>query len=249
MTRLHPFLAGLLCLTLCAAARAETLTVAVAGNFAKAMESLTAEYMKTSGHSVRISVGSTGKLYAQIRNGAPFDAFFAADVARPEKLDAEGIAIAGSRFTYAIGRLVLWSPKADMIDDSGNVLGQAGFAHLAIANPRLAPYGSAARQTLEALGLWEALQPRLVRGENIAQAFHFVLSGHAELGFVALSQIPRADTGAITGSQWLVPRALYSPIEQQAVLLTDSPAARDFMRFLRGAEGRAIIHGFGYSTP
>lgn len=229
-------------------ATAETLTVAVAANFARPMAALVEAFEADSAHRARLSIGSTGKLYAQIRNGAPFDAFFAADVQRPHRLEAEGAAVAGSRFTYAIGRLVLWSPDPDRVEAGGRVLGRDDFAHLAIANPRLAPYGLAARQTLEALGLWEALQPRLVRGENIGQAFHFVRSGHAELGLVAWSQLPH-DDGRIRGSHWRVPTSLYAPIEQQAVRLSDSEAARDFMRFMRSDRARTLIHGFGYTTP
>lgn len=236
------------CLLVSAALAAETLTVAVASNFARPMAALVEVFEADSAHRVRLSIGSTGKLYAQIRNGAPFDAFFAADVQRPHRLEAEGAAVAGSRFTYAIGRLVLWSPDPDRVEAGGRVLGRDDFAHLAIANPRLAPYGLAARQTLEALGLWEALQPRLVRGENIGQAFHFVRSGHAELGLVAWSQLPH-DNGRIRGSHWLVPTSLYAPIEQQAVRLSDSDATRDFMRFMRSDRARTLIHGFGYTTP
>ena len=232
-----------------ATAAAETLTLAVAANFAAPLKELAEQYAGETGTEARISVGSTGTLYAQIRNGAPFDAFFAADVERPRKLEAEGLSVADSRFTYAVGRLVLWSPKPDRVNDAGSILATERFTHLAIANPRLAPYGLAARQTLEKMGLWEALQPRLVRGENIGQTFHFVGSGHAELGFVALSQLPHDPDGGIRGSHWRIPAALYDPIEQQAVSLQDTEAVRDFMRFVRSDRGRALIRRHGYATP
>lgn len=230
-------------------ATAEPLTLAVAANFAGALETLAEQYEADTGDRVRISVGSTGRLYAQIRNGAPFDAFFAADVERPRKLEAQGLSVPDSRFTYAVGRLALWSPDPGRVDDAGRILATGGFEHLAIANPRLAPYGLAARQTLEKMGLWETLQPRLVRGENIGQTFHFVSSGHAELGFVALSQIPRDDDGGVRGSHWRIPTALYDPIEQQAVSLQDTQALREFMRFVRSDRARALIHRAGYTTP
>ncbi|MAT66004.1 MAG: molybdate ABC transporter substrate-binding protein [Gammaproteobacteria bacterium] len=229
-------------------ATADILTLAVASNFAQPMQTLIEAYEAESPHRVRLSIGSTGKLYAQIRNGAPFDAFFAADRARPQRLESEGLAVSGSRFTYAIGRLVLWSPEPTRITSAGKALSRDDFSHLAIANPRLAPYGLAARQTLERMGLWETLLPRLVRGENIGQTFHFVSSGHAELGFVALSQLPRDAGNAIAGSHWVVPASLYDPIEQQAVRLRESTAIRDFMRFIRSEQARALIHGYGYST-
>ena len=228
---------------------AETLTLAVAANFAATLETLAAQYEVDTGHRVRLSAGSTGRLYAQIRNGAPFDAFFAADVERPRKLEAEGLSVPGSRFTYAVGRLVLWSPEAGRVKPNGSALKTGEFEHLAIANPRLAPYGMAARQVLEKMGLWQALQPRLVRGENIGQAFHFVSSGHAELGFVALSQVQRDPHGTIRGSHWQVPTALHDPIEQQAVSLQDTEVVHDFMRYVRSDKTRALIRRHGYATP
>jgi molybdate transport system substrate-binding protein len=191
--------------------------------------------------------GSTGKHYAQIRNGAPFDAFFAADADRPMRLEQEVRIVPGSRFTYAIGQLVLWSPDAGLVDPGGAVLQSDRFRHLAIANPDLAPYGAAARSVLQALGLWDALAPKLVRGENIGQTFQFVISGNAELGFVARSQL-EAPGRAPAGSSWPPPRDLYPPIEQQAVLLRDSPASRAFLAFMR-ARARAIVRAYGYDSP
>ncbi|MEQ9103438.1 MAG: molybdate ABC transporter substrate-binding protein [Rhodothermales bacterium] len=233
------------------------IRVAVASNFAPALEALAHAFEAQTGHVVTPVPGSTGKLYAQIRNGAPFDAFFAADVERPRLLEEEGRAVPGTRFTYAIGTLVLWSPDPDLVDADGAVLnpaeGDAGafrFRFLALANPTLAPYGKAAEQVLRARGVWDALQDRMVRGENIGQAYQYVYSGNAELGFVALSQLMgpggvATDIGR-TGSRWEPPQALYDPIAQQAVLLTENKVARDFLDFVRSPAARDIIHGYGY---
>lgn len=223
----------------------DEITLAVASNFTKAAQQLAAEFEKISGHKVRLAFGSTGAHYAQISHGAPFDAFFAADVKTPALLERERKIIPGSRVTYAQGQLVLWSPKADFINLKGEVLQQTTFKYLAIANPKLAPYGLAAQQTLEALGILAQVEARLVRGENISQTHQFIASGAAELGFVALAQII---TGAIKGSYWLVPQNLYDPIEQQAVLLTDKQAARDFLGFVQSDAGRKIIQAYGYTV-
>jgi molybdate transport system substrate-binding protein len=226
--------------------------VAVAANFARPLGEIGAAFEKATGHRVVSSPGSTGKLHAQIRNGAPFDVLLAADAERPRLLEEEGSAVAGSRFPYALGRLVLWSAKPSFVDGAGpKVLEKAlgtGFRHLAIANPKTAPYGAAARQVLEKLGLWQKVSPRIVQGEDIGQAFQFVVTGNAELGFVALSQLQ----GGAGGSRWLVPADLHAPIEQQAVLLArgrDNPAARAFLAFLKGKEGRAIVERSGYALP
>ena len=242
---LLPTLLLLLALPWAGGVSAAEARIAVAANFAPALRALAAAFEARGGGRMVIVVGSTGKLYAQIRHGAPFDALFAADEQRPQLLEQQGRARPGSRFTYAIGRLALWSPEAGRVDAAGRVLTEGRFRHLAIANPKLAPYGRAARQVLTARGLWPSLRPRLVRGENVAQAWQFVHSGNAELGFVALSQVRQAQTG----SHWVVPQALYAPIVQQAVLLTDNPLAADFLRFVRGGEGRAMIESFGYLLP
>jgi molybdate transport system substrate-binding protein len=228
--------------------QADEIRVAVASNFRQALAAAAARFDEDSGHEVVLIPGSTGKHYAQIRNGAPFDAFFAADVERPRRLEEEGRCVAGSRFTYAVGQLVLWSPDAGMVDPEGAVLRSDRFRHLAIANPDLAPYGAAARAVLQALGLWDALAPKLVRGENIGQTFQFVISGNAELGFVARAQLEAPGYEA-AGSAWQPPRELYPPIEQQAVLLKDSPAGRAFMAFMQGEEARAIVRAYGYDSP
>lgn len=222
--------------------------VAVAANFVPALRALAETFEARHGGRIGIVVGSTGKLYAQIHHGAPFDALFAADERRPTLLEKEGRARPGSRFTYAIGRLALWSPDAGRVDAAGRVLEEGRFRHLAIANPKLAPYGRAAQQVLEARGLWQTLRLRMVRGENVGQALQFVHSGNAELGFVALSQIQRPGQ-AVTGSHWLVPEDLYAPVVQQAVLLTDNPLAADFLHFVQSTEGRDITRSFGYRIP
>jgi molybdate transport system substrate-binding protein len=222
--------------------------VAVATNFAEPMAVLAARFAEATGDRVVPVFGSTGKHYAQIKHGAPFAAFLAADIERPARLEADGAAVAGSRFTYALGRVVLWSPRAGYVDAHGRVLGDGDYHHLAIANPTLAPYGRAAQEVLQARGLWDTLAGRLVRGEDIGQAFHFVESGNAELGFVAYSQVKRPGH-APQGSLWEVPQRLYRAIEQQAVLLQDDATARAFLTFLRGPEARAIIADYGYGLP
>jgi molybdate transport system substrate-binding protein len=230
------------------ASSAADIQVAVASNFAETARQLAAGFEEESGHKVSLSFGSTGKQYAQIHHGAPFHAWFSADVHRPRLLEQEGRSVPGSRFTYALGRLVLWSPGAGLVDDRGEILRRENFRHLAVANPRLAPYGLAAKQVLEKLGLWQKLQARMVRGENIGQTFQFVKSGNAELGFVAVSQVLRRKHPA-RGSFWLPPAELHAPIEQQAVLLIDDATARAFLDFVRSEKGRSIISANGYEAP
>lgn len=226
---------------------AEVIHVAVASNFREPAREIAARYEQLSGQQLILSFGSTGKHYAQIKHGAPFDVFFAADARRPRLLEEEGLAITGSRFTYAWGRLVLWSPRKRFIDGQGKVLETGQFTRLAIANPKLAPYGRAAQEVLQAKGLWSAMHPRMVRGENIGQTYQFVKSGNAELGFVAFSQIIQSNQ-TISGSYWLVPQTLYQPIEQQVVLLRDNPAIQDFINYVRGPEAQTIIRAYGYDT-
>jgi molybdate transport system substrate-binding protein len=240
----------LICLLLVAPCRSfsDEIRVAVASNFRDTMSALAGQFEQASEHEVTLIFGSSGKQYAQIRNGAPFDAFFSADSRRPELLEHESLAVPGSRFTYAVGKLVLWSPQANYVDPGGNILEHGDFLHLAIANPGLAPYGEAAREALEAMGLWNQFGKRLVRGENIGQAFQFVNSGNAELGFIAWSQLKRNDA-AIKGSYWLVPARYYSPIEQQAILLRDTVAARMFMSFILSDKSAKIIRAHGYDLP
>ncbi len=235
-------------LTASGPAVADQIRIAVASNFAVAIKRLASDFEVDTGHKVALIFGSSGKHYAQIRNGAPFEVFFSADTRRPELLENEGITLPGSRFTYARGKVVLWSPKTGYVDDKGEVLEKGGFAYLAIANPGLAPYGKAAEEVLKALGLWERLEAKLVRGENIGQAFQFVNSGNAELGFVAFSQL-RQPGHTAGGSWWQVPQILYTPVDQQAVLLKENPVARAFLSFVRSDESRALIREFGYATP
>ena len=230
------------------AAEAGKARVAVASNFIAAARAIARAFEAAGGRPVQLVAGSTGRLYAQIVNGAPFDAFLAADTARPMRLEQQGMALPGSRFTYAVGTLVLWSPDPGLIDAEGAVLKRAGFRHLAMANPKLAPYGRAARQVLRKTGLWPALKTRIVRGENIGQTYQLIRSGNAELGFIALSQL-RGGTRPPGGSAWVVPSALHDPIAQQAVLLNDNAPARAFLAFLRGAEARDILQRFGYTMP
>jgi molybdate transport system substrate-binding protein len=233
-----------------AAASAEEVVIAVAANFTAPMKQIAAAYEQKTGNKVTASFGSTGKLYAQIQNGAPFEALLAADDKTPKKLEKEGLAVPKSRFTYAIGKLVLWSATPDLVDDKGKVLEHGDFNKLAIADPKLAPYGVAAIETLSALHLEKALEPKLVVGENIAQAFQFVDSGNADLGLVALSQVMR-DGKVTTGSAWIVPAGLHAPIRQDAVVLQKgkgSPAVAALMKYLKGEEARAIIQSFGYAT-
>lgn len=240
-------LAALLLLASCSTGlQAAELVIAVASNFQPAMHQLARRFEAKTGHRLRLVTGSTGKHYAQVHNGAPYDLFFAADSERPLRLEQEGLARPDSRFTYALGALVLWSPDTSLVDSAGEVLRGDAFGRLAIANPRLAPYGRAARETLVALGLWASLQDRLVRGENIAQAFHYVYSGNAQLGLIAHAQLRTLD---VPGSRWPVPAELHAPIEQQAVLLKDTLAGRDFLAYVRSAEAVAIIRQFGYAVP
>ena len=241
------FLAACLSLPVIHPASADEIRVAVASNFNEAIKAIAGRFERQTEHKVTLVFGSTGKLYAQIRNGAPFHAFFAADAKRPRLLEEAGLGQPGSRFTYAVGRLVLWSPKTAYVDDQGKVLDKGDFRHLALANPRLAPYGRAAREVLEKRRRWLELRDRMVRGENIGQTFQFVRSGNAELGFVAWSQLERPGQ-PMTGSWWAVPQTLYSPIEQQAVLLQDNSAARAFLAFVRGREALEVIGAYGYGT-
>jgi molybdate transport system substrate-binding protein len=205
-------------------------------------------FSSKTGHRVRVSSGSTGKHYAQIRNGAAFDVFLAADRARPERLEAEGIGIANSRFTYAVGRLVLWVPGRRKLGPPDEYLRNADFRRLAIANPRLAPYGLAARQALRAWQLWAPLQPKLVRGENIAQAFQFVATGNASAGLLALSSV-LAGERAPAGSYRVISPELHQAIEQQALLLRRGEAAEEFLRYLKGGAAAALIRSAGYGVP
>lgn len=243
----------LLCAALACAAtgrisQADDVHVAVAANFLSTLQQVADGFSKKNPHRVVISSGSTGKLYAQIVHGAPYQIFLAADAERPQRLEREGFGVKDSRYTYARGRLALWSRDARRVDAAGNVLKVGGVAHLAMANPRTAPYGLAAQQTLEHLGVWQTWQPRVVQGEDIGQVLQFVDSGAAELGFVAYAQVKQRNVG----SYWLVPSTYHAPLEQQVVLLqrgAETPAALAFMRYLRSAEVRRLIEDAGYEVP
>ena len=249
--RLAVFLLAVLLLALGTgpAAVAAEVQVAVAANFARPMERIAADFERETGHHAFVSTGATGGLFAQIEKGAPFEVFLSADRATPEKLERDGFAVAGTRRTYAVGTLVLWSAKAGYVDSAGAVLKKAPFQHLAVANPKLAPYGAAAMETLTALGLLDALRPKIVEGESIAQTFQFAASGGAEVGFVALSQVVSPGGPAVQGSYWVVPANLHAPIEQDAVLLRKGAAsagARALLEFLTSARAREVIRSFGY---
>lgn len=222
--------------------------VAVAANFTEPAKAIAARFKARTGHDAVLSFGSSGQFYAQIANGAPFEVLLSADRERPEKAEAEGLGVAGSRFTYAVGRLVLYSKTPGLVDGRGGVLKGGRFAKIAIADPKTAPYGVAAVETMRKLGVYEALRPRLVQGASITQAYQFVDTGAAELGFVALSQVATVKGG----SRWVVPAADHTPMDQQAVLLkagASSAAARAFMAFLKGPEAKAIIRKYGYEVP
>ncbi len=227
---------------------AEEVQVAVAANFSAPMKALAVDFEKDTGHKLVAAYGATGQLYAQINNGAPFEVFLAADDSTPAKLESEGMSVLGSRFTYAIGTLALWSAKPGYVDAQGAVLRRNQFQHLAIANPKTAPYGLAATQTLAKLGLNKAVAKTLVEGQSIAQAQQFVATGNAELGFVALSQI-YLDGKITSGSAWLVPAELHKPIKQDALILNkgkDNPAARALVNYLRDDKAAKVIRTYGY---
>ncbi|MDO9134838.1 molybdate ABC transporter substrate-binding protein [Hydrogenophaga sp.] len=222
--------------------------VAVAANFAEPIKAIAAVLEKTTGHTLKITVGSTGRLYAQIRNGAPFDVLLAADAKAPAQLEADGLAQPGSRFTYASGKLVLWSTDAAKVDAQGTVLRTDGFRKLAVANPKTAPYGVAALEVIDKLGLSAVLAPKLVQGESIGQTYNFAFTGNAEIAFVAMSQV--LDGGRLkSGSMWVVPQTLYAPIKQDAVLLkrgANNEAAVALMKLLKSPNIKDLIRSYGY---
>ncbi|WP_411564629.1 molybdate ABC transporter substrate-binding protein [Pseudomonas shirazensis] len=232
----------------CTNAWADEVQVAVAANFTAPIQAIAKDFEKDTGHKLVASFGATGQFYAQINNGAPFEVFLAADDSTPAKLEQEKQTVAGSRFTYAIGTLALWSAKPGYVDAQGEVLKTNDYKHLSIANPKTAPYGLAATQVLAKLNLTEATKGKLVEGQNITQAFQFVSTGNAELGFVALSQIYK-DGKVENGSAWIVPSSLHDPIRQDAVILNkgkDNPAAKAFIDYLRGPKATAVIKSYGY---
>lgn len=227
---------------------AEEITVAVSSNFAAPAKAIALGFEAQTGHHIRLVPGSSGRIFAQILHGAPFDVFLSADRSKPAALEAQGMALPDSRFTYAVGSLALWSSQADLITTGAGVLKEGRFDKLALANPRLAPYGIAARQVLQSLGLYDVLSAKFVRGENIAQTYQFVATGNADLGFIARSQLPADNTGSV----WIIPENLHQPIRQDAVILKstgDNKAAIAFMRFLSSDRAKDIIRRHGYKIP
>jgi len=231
-------------------AHADEVQVAVAANFTQPLKKIAIGFEQASGHKIIATFGATGQFYAQINNGAPFEVLLAADTVTPKKMEQEKTAVAGSSYTYARGKLVLWSAQPGVVDVTGEVLKKGNFMHLSVANPKLAPYGLASMQTIQTLGLAVVLQAKIVQAENITQAYQFISTGNAELGFVALSQVIKE--GKIgSGSAWIVPETLYQPILQDAVLLEkgrDKPAARAFLTYLASPAARDIIKNYGYGT-
>jgi molybdate transport system substrate-binding protein len=241
-------LASLIAVFASSGASADEVQVAVAANFTAPIQAIAADFEKDTGHKLVAAYGATGQFYTQIKNGAPFEVLLAADDSTPEKLEQEGDTVKGSRFTYAVGTLALWSAKQGYVDGKGDVLQKNQYQHLSIANPKTAPYGLAAKQVLAKLKLTEATQAKLVEGQNITQAYQFVSTGNAELGFVALSQIYK-DGEVSSGSAWIVPADLHDPIKQDAVILNkgkDNPAARALVEYLKGPKAAAVIKSYGY---
>ena len=231
-----------------ATAQADEVQVAVAANFTAPIQAIASDFEKDTGHKLIAAYGATGQFYTQIKNGAPFEVFLAADDSTPEKLEKEGEIVPGSRFTYAIGTLALWSAKDGYVDDAGKVLEENTFKHLSIANPKAAPYGLAATQVLAKMGLSDKVRDKIVEGQNITQAYQFVSTGNAELGFVALSQIYK-DGKVSSGSAWIIPEAMHDPIKQDAVILkkgANNPAAKALADYLKGPKAAAIIKSYGY---
>ena len=230
--------------------RAEEALVAVAANFSAPMQQIAASFQQDTGHQLRMSFGATGGIYAQIKNGGPFDVFLSADQITPQKLEAEGLGVAATRFNYAIGQLVLWSKQDGLVDDKGQVLSGKNIQRIALANPKLAPYGVAAWETMTALGLLEELKPKMVQGDNIAQTYQFVSTQNAQVGFVALSQV-FANGQLTSGSAWIVPPHLYKPIRQDVILLKngkDNSAAKALLMYLKGEKAKAVMKSYGYLT-
>ena len=224
--------------------------MAVAANFAAPMQKIAPLFEQDTGHKAILSFGATGSFYAQIKNGGPFQVLLSADDETPLKLEKEGLGIVGSRFTYATGKLVLWSKQPGKVDDAGQILKAGNFQRLAMANPKLSPYGMAAQETLAKLDLLQTVQPKIVQGDNIAQTYQFVFTENAQLGFVALSQV-FADGKIAQGSAWVVPSHLHSPLQQDALLLNagkNNPAAQALMNYLKSDKAKNIIKAYGYAV-
>jgi molybdate transport system substrate-binding protein len=234
---------------LLALAHAGEVTVAVAANFTAPMQKIAQAFEQDTGHKALLAFGSTGKFYAQIKNGAPFAVLLAADDETPERLEKEGLTVAGSRFTYATGRLALWSKTPNLVDDKGEVLRSNRFQKLAIADPKLAPYGAAAMEVIHKLGVQPKVTPKLVQGESIGQTYQFISTENAQLGFVALSQI-FFDGRIAQGSAWVVPQSMHTSLKQDAVLLShgkDNTAAHALLKYLQADKAKTIIRQYGYA--
>lgn len=246
MSGIHLWAVSLL--SLCTQLQAAEVSVAVAANFTAPMQKIAQAFEQETGHKALLSFGSTGNFYAQIKNGAPFQVLLAADNETPLKIERDGLGITGSRFTYAIGKLVLWSKQQGLVDAKGDILLSGKFQRIAIANPKLAPYGTAAIETMSKLGVLADVRSKFVQGENIAQTYQFIATENAQLGFVALSQVI-TDGRISQGSAWIVPSALHAPIQQDVVLLAkgkDNPAASALLGFLKSEKAKALIRSFGY---
>lgn len=249
--KLSKILIGLLMMATSVIASAENVSVAVAANFKETLQEISANFQRATGHTVSISSEGSGKIVAQIKNGADYDIFLSADQAKPIKLEKEGGIVPGSRFTYAVGKLALWSATPGVVDSKGSILERGGYQHLAIADPKLAPYGLAATQVLQKYGLAEKINPWLVVGKNIGTTFSYVETGNAEIGFVALSQIWKNGRLTHGGSYWLVPSRYYKPIRQDAVLLPhgrNNAAAIALMKYLKSPAARKVMKSYGYGN-
>lgn len=245
------FILTLLFVAYATSLRAEEAMVAVAANFSAPMQQIAALFQKETGHQIKLSFGASGGIYAQIKNGAPFDLFLSADQLTPQKLEAEGLGVPNSRFTYATGQLVLWSKQEGLVDAKGHVLQNKSIQRIALANPKLAPYGAAAMETMTNLGLLKELQSKLVQGDNIAQTYQFVSTQNAQIGFVALSQV-FANGNLTSGSAWIVPGNLHQPIQQDVILLRkgqDNKAATALLLYFKGEQAKKIMKSFGYLSP
>jgi molybdate transport system substrate-binding protein len=241
----------LLCGLMSSHVRAAEVNVAVSSDFAAPIERLAPLFQKESGHTLKVSTGASGKLFAQIKGSAPFDAFLSADEEMPKQLMQDGFAVGGSRFVYATGKLVLWSTQPGFVDEKGAVLNKGNFNMLAIANPRFSPYGVAAKETLTKLTMWNSIQEKLTKGENVTQTYQLATTEKADLAFIALSQVMR-DGKVTSGSSWIVPPDMHKPLRQSAVLLThakDQVAAKAFLAFLKSEKARTVMRGFGYEVP
>ena len=244
-----PLLLALTSAMCCLTTQAGEVVVAVAANFSAPMQKIAKAFEQDTGHKAQLAFGATGKFYAQIKNGAPFAVLLAADDETPTRLEKEGLAMAGTRFTYAVGRLALWSKQPNFVDDKGEILRSNRFEKLAIADPKLAPYGAAAMEVIQRMGMQSNVTPKIVQGDSIGQTYQFVSTENAQLGFVALSQI--SIDGRITqGSAWVVPQSLHTPLKQDAVLLKagkDNAAALALLKYLQSDAAKTIIRGYGYA--